>query len=339
MRINLAEQDKRQPRRRKRSRTFDAAWVQPRVQTAPAVKRRSRPGVMPGVEPRRRSRPGAMPGVEPRRRSRSDAARPVAEPVARPAPTVRRFPWHLILPRVPAMVILAGVIALFTYISTAEEFFVYQAQVEGVHHLDAGTIYQTAAIDEQNIFWIEPHQVAARIGQIEGVKRVHVRCRVWPAEVTITVEEREPVILWRAQSQGRDWWLDEEGVVLPYHGDPKSPETVFVIDSSERHLKTGDRIRPEGIASSVRQWAAALPDVRIFFYEPDRGLSFVQQVNGRKWPVYVGTGNDAPRQIQIVQALTEHFVTQNLYPLYVDARWAEHPVYGWPVSEASAGGQ
>lgn len=326
MRINLVEQDKKRHRQRKRFRTFDSTWVQPRVQTAPAA-------------PKRRARTDTTSVAGLRHRARMATSQPLAEQVARPVSTKWSFPWHLALRRAPAFVVLAGMIALIVYTSTAEEFFVYQAHVAGVHHLDASMIYQTAGIDEQNIFWIEPPKVADRIGQIEGVKRVQVHCRVWPAQVTIKVDEREPVILWRAQSQGRDWWLDEDGVVLPYHGDPQSPDTVFVIDSSERHLKTGDRILPEGIAWSVRQWAAALPDIRIFFYEADRGLSFIQQINGRKWPVYVGAGHDVSRQIQIVQALTEHFVGQNLYPLYVDARWADHPVYGWPVSDASLGGQ
>jgi len=58
-----------------------------------------------------------------------------------------------------------------------------------------------------------------------------------PAHVSIAVEEREPAVMWRLLVQVRDWWLDEEGVVLPYHGDVSN--TVFVVDSSTPQLQKG----------------------------------------------------------------------------------------------------
>jgi cell division septal protein FtsQ len=241
----------------------------------------------------------------------------------------------------PVALFLAGLIAAIVYTSTAEEFFVYKddAQIVGARHLDASTIYQIAGVDEQNIFWIQPHQVAARIRQLDGVKGAQVRCDLLPARVIIGIEEREPVVMWRALTQERDWWLDEEGVVLPFHGDPESPGMIFVVDSSERHLQVAGRIEPGGIVQSVPQLAAALPETRIFFYDADRGLSFTQVVDGGQWPVYVGTSEDLARKIQILHALTDYFAARGLRPRYVDVRWASHPVYGQAASAPTAGGQ
>jgi hypothetical protein len=93
------------------------------------------------------------------------------------------------------------------------------------------------------------------------------------------------------------------------------------------------------MAQSVLRLAAAVPGIRIFFHEPDRGLSFSQQVGGAEWPVYVGTSHDLARKIQVMQALTSYLQQNNLQPRYIDVRWADHPVYGTMPEEEMVGGQ
>jgi hypothetical protein len=214
---------------------------------------------------------------------------------------------------------------------------VYEGRIVGSVHSDAAEIYRSADVHEQSIFWIDPQQVARRVLQLDGIKAVRVRCEL-PSRVIIEVEEREPAVMWRTGQPQRDWWLDREGVVLPYHGDVDARETVFVIDSSGRELRVGDRIEPEGMAQSVLRLAAAVPGIRVFFYEPDRGLSFTQEVDGVNWPVYVGTSRDLARKIQVMQALTTYLRQNNVRPRYVDVRWADHPVYSQTPDEM-AGGQ
>jgi hypothetical protein len=76
----------------------------------------------------------------------------------------------------------------------------------------------------------------------------------------------------------------------------------------------------------------------VFYYETNRGLYFSQEVGQGAWPVYVGTSEDLPRKIQIVQALTDYLVGHNIEPRYVDVRWPDHPVYGKPESAQAGGG-
>jgi cell division protein FtsQ len=235
-------------------------------------------------------------------------------------------------------VALAGLGSLIAHASADAKFFVYEGRIVGARHSDAVEIYRTAGVHEQSIFWIDPQQVARRVIQLDGIRAVRVRCEL-PSRVIIEVEEREPAVMWRAGRQQRDWWLDGEGVVLPYHGDVNAPNTVFVVDSSDRELQIGDRIEPEGMAQSVLQLAQAVPGIRVFFYEPDRGLSFTQQVGGAEWPVYVGTSRDLARKIQVMQALTNHLQENEMRPRYVDVRWADHPVYGKAPAGETVGGQ
>jgi hypothetical protein len=218
---------------------------------------------------------------------------------------------------------LVGTIA---YASTSERFFVRGVQVVGAQHLDPEVISKAAGAIEQSVFWLDPRGVADRIIQLPGIKAVHVQCSL-PSQVIIKVQEREPVVLWRAESQGRDWWLDEDGVVLAYHGDPEAASTVFVIDSSERDLQVGDRIDPRGLVQSVRRLADALPGTKYFYYQEDRGLSFLHQADGAQWPVYVGSSDDLARKILSMEVVTDHLNKKKTTPRYVDVRWADRPVY------------
>jgi cell division protein FtsQ len=238
----------------------------------------------------------------------------------------------------PAILVVGALIAMAVYVSVDAKFFVYQSEIVGRSHLDAETIYRVAGVHEQNIFWINPLKVAERVVELEGVKAARVRCEL-PARVMIEVEEREPVVMWRAVTQQQDLWLDEEGVVLPYHGDVDSPATVFVVDQSERHLVVGDYLEPKGIVQSVLQLDAALPGVRVFSYQSDRGLSFVQTTDGGEWPVYVGTSQDLQRKIQVLQVMNGYLKTNGIRPRYVDVRWPDHPVYGRPTGDTTGGGK
>ncbi|HSR29426.1 MAG TPA: FtsQ-type POTRA domain-containing protein [Anaerolineae bacterium] len=327
MRINLADEKRdrgkgkkrRGQRGRRRSRTYNAS-ITLSQSSGSQIKKPSEQA---------RAKESSKRKVWSRRQ-------PAAET---PAPSRRSTGvwWRAIARRVPATLILAALIAGAVYASTDARFFVYDARITGVQHLTVQQIYEAAGVHEQNIFWLDPQEVARRIIQVNGIRAVRVRFEL-PAQVSITVEEREPVVMWRATTQNKDHWLDGEGVVLPYHGDLNSPDMVFVVDFGERHLKEGDRIEPKGITRSALQLAAAVPGVRIFSYQPGQGLSFTQEVDGGQWPVYVGTSEDLPQKIQVLQALTEYVRDNHIQPRYVDVRWPAHPVYGRPSAEIVPGG-
>ncbi len=284
----------------------------------------------------------------PRRRIRTEATTPrkrrVEEPPAKgrgattlPTSTI----WSQFRQAVAvswwALLILLLLLGGAAYASSDERFFVYDAEIVGAQHLDAQEVYLAAGVDKQSIFWIDPQRAAENIAGLQGVSAVHVRCDL-PSSVTIRVEERQPVILWRSASQNRDWWLDAEGVILPYHGDPSAAGTVFVVDYSDRRLAVGDRIAPPGLAASVLEMTASLTGVRVFFYDAERGLFFTQQALNGEWPVYVGSSDDLARKIQVSELLNKHFEEKSIRPTYVDVRWASRPVYGISGVGDTAGG-
>ncbi|MGD9315297.1 MAG: FtsQ-type POTRA domain-containing protein [Anaerolineae bacterium] len=312
---------------RRRPHTFEAAITLTQDQVGGASRKRRWPGKRSQAK---RSRTGRERGA--RRRIEDPAQGPSSSPGR------RAIRWRSVALRFPVVLALVALIGLAVYASTEARFFVYGAQIVGVQHLQAEEIYQAAGVHEQNIFWVDPQAVARRVVDLHGIKAVRVRSEL-PALVSIEVEEREPVVMWRATTQNEDLWLDGDGVVLPYHGDVQSPDMIFVVDHGERHLQLGDRIEPDGIVQSARQLAAKVPGVKVFTYQPGWGLSFTQGTDQAEWPVYVGTSEDLLHKIQVLQALTDYLQANNIHPRYVDVRWPDHPVYGRLDGKMVQGGE
>lgn len=322
MRISLVEREGKQKKRgqrrgapgRRSSRTFESSAVQLRAR------------------PDRRTRRDREATERAAERGKSRTERTVA---ASPSAARRKFRWQTALARLLVFLVLIGLAAAIVYGAMAEEFFVYDAQILGLEHIQADTVYQESEVHEQNIFWLDPDDVAERVSKLVGIKDVHVRC-ILPAKVVIDVEERKPVVMWRSESLGKDLWLDPDGIVLPYHG--VLTDTIFVVDATERTLKEGDRIEPEGVVQSVLQLDAALPEVEVFFFQADRGLSFTQRMGKDTWPVYIGNSGELPRKIQVLHALNDYLKEHKIRPRYVDLRRADYPVYGKPSGKANRNG-
>jgi hypothetical protein len=320
LRIDLVagERARRRNSRQRRSGAFESVLTFP-------LGRIRRPGPTREVSEQSRDREELA-----RRRREKARTERAAAPRRRPLLTVA------ILKRTPMLLLLLGLLAGMGYVSADAKFFVYEARIVGAKHVDAGRIYEAAAVHEQNIFWVHPRQVARRVIALDGIKAVRIQCDL-PAQVRIEVEEREPVLVWRSLSQEADWWLDREGVILPYGGDPHAAETLYVIDSDRLASAPGHPLQTAAVVPSVFQLARALPEVRVFYYQADRGLSFLQQAGNSRWPVYVGGVDNLARKIQVMQALNDYLAGKGIQPSYVDVRWSDRPVYGQP-SIAAVGG-
>ena len=345
MPIVIGRDSQEKPKRRKprrlrgrRSRTFESAIAVPQ-----AVRRGSKQAKRVGDATAKKGKTAKRSQAKRTRTARTRAERKKRAKQASSAASIgilQRINWRSAGWRLLALVVVAGLISVMGYVSYDFSFFIYRddTRIVGARFLKADEVFAAAGVNEQNIFWIDPAKVAARVVALDGVKAASVRCDL-PAAVTIEVEEREPVVMWRATSQEQDLWLDETGLVLPYHGDVNSPEMVFVVDHGQRHLQVGDRIEPEGIVQWVLQLSAELPGEQVYEYQPDRGLSFTHRVGGGEWRVYVGTGEALARKIQVVQALTQYLVENGIRPRYVDVRWPEHPVYGRPEGDVLVEGE
>jgi cell division protein FtsQ len=218
---------------------------------------------------------------------------------------------------------VAAVVVGAVYVSTSRRFYVYGADITGCHHLNTEEIYRVADLNTQHILWISPERIEERLAAVPGVQTASVNRRM-PAKVAIRIEEREPEIRWFAELQGREYWLDEEGVVLPYKG---RAEAIVVTDTGERELVIGEQIELEGIVPAVRQITRFVPGVLSFSYDPRKGLSFVQTSAGGQWHVVVGDGQHLKLKVQAVLALTDYFAENGIQPVSVDVTRPSTAIY------------
>lgn len=87
------------------------------------------------------------------------------------------------------------------------------AEVEGLKNLKPEDINAIAAVSGEPIFLVKPgdikEELQAAFPELASVS-VHVKI---PAKVVVSVQERVPVLTWK--QEGRNFWVDEEGVAFP----------------------------------------------------------------------------------------------------------------------------
>jgi hypothetical protein len=220
------------------------------------------------------------------------------------------------------------------FMSVSPDLYVYAAQVAGSQYVSSEAILLAADIEDLHILWVRPGEVAERIEALPGIKAATVR--TWlPARVTIAVDERKPLVRWYAESQRQEWWLDNEGVVLPY--GPADSEALIVVDLSGQALGAGDRVEPPSMALSLASVHESLPGIDLLYYHPDRGLSLTWRTAGDEWPVYLGSSDDLEGKLQSMEAINDYLSREGIRPRFVDVSRAEYPVYGEPAGPRQKG--
>ncbi len=98
-------------------------------------------------------------------------------------------------------------------VTGAMGFKLGNVRVEGRHYIDAETLRNTIAAKLGDpLLSIDINVMQARITALPWVKDVRVR-RVWPDKLLISIDERQPLAIWRDAPQGPAV-VDSEGVIL-----------------------------------------------------------------------------------------------------------------------------
>jgi hypothetical protein len=234
----------------------------------------------------------------------------------------------------------------------SDRFYVSQIVVVGNSRLSAEMIRQVSGLQEYSTFWIDPRRTAARIVEsLPPVTSVQVRHGL-SNTVTLLVKEREEQIMW--QVSGVRYWVDEDGHLRPaqneadklHPGEVPPPEWT---PTSEWTLLVND-IRPNppvdvlspGVLSvdpdalvAARQIVHLLPEVRVIEYAPATGLRFHHP---RGWLVYLGTGSDMSRKVNLLRAIEVQFAGKEVVqPTLIDLRYPDSPYYRLPENALPGG--
>lgn len=197
-------------------------------------------------------------------------------------------------------------------------FYVYDVEVQGNMAITTQEIYASSELDGLSVFWVDPDSVARRVERLPNVKSAEVSVRL-PAQVTITVEERMPELVW--QTGDSHWWVDGEGIILPARAE--LPDALTIIDTDAQPVSAGQALDASMIeaAQSLRR---LLPELPVMHYSRATGISFT---TGEGWPVYLGDGRDMDAKLTILVNLRKDLLARGVTPEFVDVRFVERPFY------------
>lgn len=209
-------------------------------------------------------------------------------------------------------------VALGCWLFLTDDFYVYEITVQGNRLVSAEEIFAASGLDGLSIFWVNPRRVADTVAGMPGILSAEVQCSL-PNQVTITVVEREPQVVW--QRAGMRWLVDEQGAVLTVQ--TSSEGGLVVEDQDSGPLHPGDRVDAAAVAGA-RQLQSLLPELSSVRYTPQTGLSYRHPLG---FDVYLGTGTDMAEKLAIMQALAEQLTASGEHPQYVDLHFKESPCY------------
>ena len=212
------------------------------------------------------------------------------------------FRWRLV--SFAMLVCLSGVMVLFF---VSESFYVDSISVSGTRYMTRQEVYAFANVDQMHIFWVQPDVVRQNVMRYPTVADAQVSLGFAPNLISITVEEREPAIIW--QQPDSEVWVDIQGNAISKREERSD---LVRITTEERVLPPPSDDSPTidtDIVFGVLQLHELRPDVGTWQYNSVDGLGFVNQ-NG--WQVWFGVGTDMPEKLQIYEEMSSYIITRQI---------------------------
>jgi cell division septal protein FtsQ len=245
---------------------------------------------------------------------------------------LRRF-WLRLL---SLFAILAVLVLLLNLMFTSSAFRIAQVNVVGTHNRALIDSIQRMGMQGQNIFLVNVDGLTQRVDANPLVSSTTLS-KNWPNQLTITVTERVPALLWQT-AQGT-YSVDTQGVVIaPASATANAASLMTVVDAQAgkgqeihpgTHLDAGD----VAFAISVFQQLPSMTGLTTFTLRYTRaadgtGVFAVQSTTGLV--AYLGGGQDvnplSNRLIELQQVL-QLAQRQQLSLATVDVRYGLYPVY------------
>jgi len=249
----------------------------------------------------------------------------------------RRTFWRRFL-TIFALVALAIVALGFALFSPT--FYIGQVTVKGTNNTTLAHTIQHMGMLGQNIFLIDIAGFTSRVDAQPLVSSADIE-KVWPNALTVSVVERQPVLLW--QTPRATYSVDNHGIVIGLASETAGADhlmTVVDMRSKEviQRVQPGTQLNAGDIAFA-RQVFAQLPGVAgisafTLRYDVGSGQSsgngsfIVQSPQG--WIAYLGGADDTnPLDNRLVelQQILSRAQQQQLTLATIDLRYGLRPVF------------
>jgi cell division septal protein FtsQ len=221
--------------------------------------------------------------------------------------------------RLISVCLLAIAASVLYWFSTDDAFFVKDLRIKGSGHVTETELMAVSGIEGLHIFWVDTRVVERAVEALPDIASASVQCGL-PADCAIQVVERVPLFVWR---QGdAQIWIGSDGMVLPARGE--LPDAIVLDAVGSTALRPGDQLEQK-LVMAVEELARLQPDIRIYQYTDQYGLSFR---NTHGWLIRLGVEPAIETKLKVLDTLTEYLTGHGIDPDYVDVRFPEAPYYG-----------
>lgn len=272
------------------------------------------------------------PAITNRYNRRFDIA--MSAPMGRTAPVKKSQP--LTMPKlafgprwVSAVLMIVCVLGLYV-ITTDSYFVVSSANILGNNRVSAEEISSAMGAMGKPAALLSPTEIEYNIlTAFPDIATAHIEINL-PADVIVTVTERQPVAAW--QQDGQTVWVDAQGYAFPPRGLVEGLVTISAVGAPVTPIfpEMGQRLEAHPFLSA--EMAAALltlsprvPQGSTLVYDPRYGLGWADP---RGWQVYFGhTHGDVNTKTQIYQNMVDYLSKQGITPKLISVEYPDAPFY------------
>lgn len=224
-------------------------------------------------------------------------------------------------------------------------FQVKTVQAKGLQRLTVADLNAVLGTTGQSVFGLDPQVLKLNLQQaFPELAQVSVRVNL-PSSIAVAAIERDPVISWI--QDGRESWVDAEGVSFPPRGTPTSalvkvegygtlpgPTTDASVDTTQ-YLPPGMPFSTAAVlptfkistdlVTAILELGKKMPADTLLVYDSEHGLGW-NDPNG--WEVFFGTEDqDMEMKLAVYQALVAHLQSEGIQPALISVEYVHAPYY------------
>jgi hypothetical protein len=228
------------------------------------------------------------------------------------------------------LIVVSLVAALFLFFS-ADAFYVHGIAVSGERYLSKQEIFALTGAADLHVFWINPDEVREAVLRSPTLADVEVQVSWPPRMVQVSVQEREPALVW--EQAGVATWVDLQGRVMRLWEDRPDLLRISASPLIDGPLTPELRL-DEDIVSGALQLYTLAPEQDALRYHPDKGLGYFDQ---RGWDAWFGIGTDMPEKILIYNAIVANLRSRSIQASEINVANPDAPYYCGLISGCSGG--
>lgn len=205
--------------------------------------------------------------------------------------------------RLAGLLICIAACAALGFLLVDPRFSVRRVTVEGNRALPSEEVAALAAIAGRRIWYVQPDEVVARLGESAYVASASVEVAL-PDVAIIRIVERRPEVRW--QAGGVQYLVDGTGKVLGPAQEPAEADVLVIADNSHLELKPNEQIDLDAVRLA-QDLSLRLP-VELGFAPAQIGWDYGLGVYARSalgQTIVFGRSEDLPRKLAVLGALIQ----------------------------------